>query len=61
MSKKEFKCENGKVYLLPEKHCAFCEHCTDLLFDYTNGPYLFICNLGKEYENCDSFKEDLSE
>ena len=60
MNKKEFVCENGKTYLIPENFCAFCEHCTDILFDHTNGPYMFICDLNKEYENCDSFKEDKS-
>lgn len=61
MNKKEFECENGKTYLLPENHCAFCKHCPDIFFDYTNGPYLFICDLGKEYETCNSFKEVLVE
>ena len=52
MKTKEFKCENGKTYLLPENHCAFCEHCADVFYDYTNGPYMFLCNA-----NCVDYKE----
>ena len=58
MNKKEFECANGRTYLLPENHCAFCEYCTDIFFDYTNGPYMFICELCEiDYEKCNSFKE----
>lgn len=35
----------GKLIVsLPDNSCAFCRHCTDLFYDYTNGPYLFICD-----------------
>lgn len=23
--------------------CFFCDHCTDIYYDYENGPYMFIC------------------
>lgn len=59
--KKEFKCANGKVYMVPENHCLFCEHCTDILYDYTHGPYACFCELN--YENagdgpCKHFSEE---
>ena len=54
-----FKCDNGKIYMLPKDHCAFCDNCTDIFFDYTNGPYLFLCNKGcEDYETCGSFEEE---
>ena len=31
------------TYLLPDKCCAFCSHCSDIFYDYTNGPYIFLC------------------
>lgn len=33
------------IVLLPDKCCAFCSHCSDLFYDYTNGPYLYICDI----------------
>ena len=27
----------------PEKSCVFCKNCTDVIWDYTNGPYMFFC------------------
>lgn len=47
---KLFKCQNGKSYGAPADFCLFCKHCTDIFWDYTNGPYMCICELDKEYE-----------
>lgn len=47
-STRPFRCDNGAVYLMPEKHCVFCEHCTDLLFDYTDGPYMFFAKFATQ-------------
>ena len=59
---KPFECANGKVYYFPEKHCAFCKNCTDLLYDYTNGPYLFHCNVGNnDFETCGRFEPEEEE
>lgn len=56
---KPFKCANGQTYPFPEHHCVFCAHCADLFFDYTHGPYLFMCSLGCEgFQNCSNFKEE---
>ena len=55
---KPFKCDNGTTYSIPENHCVFCEHCTDIFYDYTNGPYLFFCDIGSgDFNTCNSFKE----
>lgn len=43
-----------------EKDCALCKHCYDVLWDYTNGPYMFICDVGETSEDkhyCDKFEE----
>ena len=40
---KEYKCEYYSVQAA-ENSCFFCQHCTDIFFDYTNGPYMFICD-----------------
>lgn len=56
---KPFKCENGKNYIFPEEHCVFCKYCTDIFWDYTNGPYMFICDVdGGKYTTCGKFEEE---
>ena len=57
---KPFECANGSVYLLPKSHCGFCKHCFDILYDYTNGPYMFFCDLECEggHEACGKFEEE---
>lgn len=56
---KPFKCANGITYELPENHCVFCEHCTDIIYDYSNGPYMFLCDKCCEgYETCGEFEEE---
>lgn len=32
----------------PAKSCLFCDHMTDMFWDYTNGPYWFRCELNKD-------------
>lgn len=44
----EFKCDNGHTYIVKDKSCLVCGHCTDVFWDYTNGPYLVICELHDE-------------
>lgn len=54
----------GDVYKFPTTHCAFCKHCTDLFWDYTSGPYMFMCDKDCELvvsENsctCEGFEDD---
>lgn len=43
--------------------CFFCDHLTDILYDYTNGPYGFACDLDGDIEtgmrgSCQNFSED---
>ena len=40
---KKWKCDNGHTYKVPDKACIVCNHCTDVFWDYTNGPYALIC------------------
>ena len=61
---KLYECDNGKVYRFPKTHCVFCKHCTDLFYDYTNGPYMFICDFDLEPNitettcECEKFEDD---
>lgn len=56
--------ENGAVYKMPSVHCVFCKHCTDLFYDYTNGPYMFTCdkglglNVSETSCSCEGFEDD---
>lgn len=59
---KIFTCENGRRYRAPANHCLFCEHCTDIVYDYTHGPYMFCCELNEaDYKTCGKFKEEVEE
>lgn len=31
-------------YWCPEKSCVFCNHCSDVYYDYSHGPYGFACD-----------------
>lgn len=56
---KEFRCANGLIYHFSKNHCVFCEHCTNLFWDYTNGPYMFLCELECDgYKTCGKFEEE---
>lgn len=33
-----------KYYICRKNACPVCKHCTDIYWDYTNGPYMFICS-----------------
>lgn len=37
-------CENGRVYMVFKNSCVLCKH-HDYIWDYTNGPYMFMCDL----------------
>lgn len=37
-----YKSENFTIRARPNS-CFFCDHLTDIFWDYTNGPYMFIC------------------
>lgn len=56
-----FKCKNGLEYQCPDTACVFCDHCLDMFYDYTHGPYLIFCEL-PDYDchngaGCEHFKE----
>lgn len=60
--------EPGFSVWCPDKSCAFCKYCNDLFYDYTNGPYMFLCDEDRDGEldltdvgcigKCDRFAED---
>ena len=37
-----------KYIIFQKTHCVFCKYCTDMFYDYTNGPYLFMCEFNLE-------------
>ena len=58
---KMYHCANGKQYVAPKKSCLFCAHCTDIFYDFTNGPYMWYCDVVGNPENhftgCHKFKK----
>ena len=57
---KEYTCEYYKV-MAHERSCFFCRKCTDIWWDYTNGPYMFFCTDGKDIDTglngeCEGFE-----
>ncbi len=58
----QFRCDNGHIYIISKRTCAFCSRCEDVLYD-SNGPYMFLCSEG--YDNglgmdgqCEHFKPE---
>ena len=48
-------------FLVPSNYCVFCEKCTDIFWDYSNGPYMCMCDDQHQYEDgCEYFVEDKS-
>ena len=31
------------TFPMPNKHCVFCSHCSDVFYDYSHGPYMCLC------------------
>lgn len=49
---KLYECEYYSVEA-PPTSCFFCKHLTDVFWDYTNGPYLFFCDVDHDVDgNC---------
>lgn len=62
MPLKVYECDYYKV-LVPDVSCLFCSHCTDVFWDFTHGPYMFICDVGADTEEgaqgrCNRFDEE---
>lgn len=57
-----FKCDDGYKYKCLPGSCLICKNCSDVLWDYTHGPYCVICALDKFNERsgteCKYFKLD---
>ena len=39
---REYRCGTYRLKAHPHS-CFFCDNCTDIFYDYTNGPYMFFC------------------
>jgi len=60
---REFKCDDGNTYMCHPRSCFFCDHCEDILYDFTNGPYSFLCEESEDIDQglqgkCEKFIED---
>lgn len=53
------------IRLKNDKDCILCKHC-NCIWDYTNGPYMFFCDLDRpecseaktpEEHTCEKFEE----
>ena len=79
---KGYKEEELKEYLLEDlpgcgyrilslpNTCYFCKNCTDIWWDYSNGPYMFSCDKEQEVDEdlvwkkgligkCEYFEEEI--
>lgn len=59
---KVYKLETGETVEAPDKCCLFCDHCTDLFYDF-GGIYLTVCDIEKDIVigskgECDYFKDE---
>lgn len=53
----------GVKVLAPENSCLFCNHCTDIFWDYTHGIYMTYCDNEKDIKigakgECKYFEEE---
>lgn len=52
---KEFQCQDGllkgRKYKLPSTACVFCNHCTDLFWDFSHGIYALFCDKDIDYRS----------
>ena len=50
---KEFQCQDGllkgRKYKLPATACVFCNHCTDIFWDFSHGIYALFCDKDIDY------------
>lgn len=58
---RRYECEYYSV-MAPPKHCLFCDHCTDVFYDF-DGPYMFLCNINADTSRgitgrCERFEEE---
>jgi len=58
---REYRCDYYTV-LAPAKSCLFCDHCTDIFWDYS-GPHAFACDIEADTGigvsgECASFLDD---
>ena len=62
---KDIKDEDAKEYIINDfftdikvtahkRSCFFCEHCTDMYYDYTYGPYMFFCTKRIDWAEVDA-------
>ena len=60
---RRYECEYYSVDA-PARSCLFSAHCTDVFWDYSNGPYMFLCDADADVERgavgeCSVFAEEV--
>lgn len=58
-----FEAITGKEYIAKKYACLFCKHCSEILVDYTNGPYHVTCEFNRDCwewfsKKCPDFEEN---
>jgi hypothetical protein len=59
---RRYECDFYTV-MAPDRSCLFCDRCTDVFWDFTHGPYMFVCSAGADTSfgvrgDCPSFSEE---
>lgn len=62
---REYKCKYYSLKAHP-RSCFFCDHLTDIFWDYSHGPYMFFCEIEQDTDTgicgkCKQFIEDVGE
>jgi hypothetical protein len=54
---KVFELSDGRKFGAHKRSCLFCEHCSDIFWDYTNGIYGISCDIN--WNNAESRREHI--
>lgn len=59
---RQYECKYYKV-MAPTESCYFCKYLTDIFWDYTNGPYGFVCDINAKVQDgligeCEHFEDE---
>lgn len=58
--------DDGVGVWCPINSCVFCKKCSDIWYDYSNGPYMYACEEGNDLTEkghigeCEKFEDDSS-
>lgn len=55
---KVFTLSDGRKIGAHKHSCLFCNHCTDIFWDYTNGIYALVC--GIKWNNAENMNKHIN-